>query len=167
MSTRKEILLTQMRACQNQDGWFVSLNVALRGLTAEQAAQRGRQSANSILGIVHHLVFWNERYLRRFNRETVLPLDISNAETFEYKDADEIIERWDDLRQRLDNLLTQWEEAIIKCDDAKLDTRSSSDNDELWWSSLAHLAIHNANHIGQIVHIRKEQGLWETWGNIG
>lgn len=68
----------------------------------------------------------------------------------------------DDLVQRLDNLFAQWEEAIIKCDDAKLESQTP-DSNELWWSTLAHLAIHNAYHIGQIVHIRKEQGLWETW----
>jgi len=39
----------------------------------------------------------------------------------------------------------------------------SPDHDESWWTSLAHLAIHNAYHIGQIVHIRKEHGLWEAW----
>ena len=167
MSARKEVLLTQVRACRHQDGWFAPLNVALQGLTAEQAAQRAGQSANSILGIVHHLIFWNERYLQRFKQKMVLPLDISNAKTFENRDSDGIIENWDDLKLKLDSILTQWEEAIIKCDEAKLDTRTNPDNDELWWISLAHLAIHNANHIGQIVHIRKEKGLWETWGNIG
>ncbi|TGE35345.1 DinB family protein [Desulfosporosinus fructosivorans] len=166
MPSCKEILITQMRACHNQNGWFAPLNVALRGITAEQAAQRGGQSTNSILGIVHHLVFWNERYLQRFKLGAVLPLDISNAETFEYIDSGEIIEGWDDLRQKLDHLFTQWEEAIIKCDDSKLDSQVNP-GDELWWTTLANLVIHNANHIGQIVHIRKEQGLWETWGSIG
>lgn len=167
MSARKEVLLTQMRACRNQDGWFAPLNVALQGLTAEQAVKQVGQSANSILGIVNHLVFWNERYLQRFKQGIVLPLDISNAETFENKESDGTIDNWDDLKLRLVDLLTQWEEAIIKCDDAKLDNRSNPDNEELWWTSLAFLVIHNANHIGQIVHIRTELGLWETWGNIG
>ncbi|AET67837.1 DinB family protein [Desulfosporosinus orientis DSM 765] len=162
MSTRKDIILTQLRSCRDQDGWFAPLSVALRGLTAEQAAKNVGQSTNSIFGIVHHLVFWNERYLQRFKDSSLPPLKISNVETF-VKDPGEIVERWDDLYQRLDNLFVQWEEAIIKCDDAKLDSRTHPDRDESWWTSLAHLAIHNAHHIGQIVHIRKEQGLWETW----
>lgn len=167
MSLRKEVLLAQMRACRNQDGWFAPLNVALQGLTAEQAAKRVGQSGNSIYGIVNHLVFWNERYLQRFKQGIMLPLDISNAETFENKDSDEIILNWDDLKLRLDNQFSQWEDAIFKCDDAKLDTRINPDKEELWWTSLSYLVIHNANHIGQIVHIRKELGLWKTWGNIG
>ena len=162
MSARKEFLLTQMRACHNQDGWFAPLNFALRGLTAVLAFQRGRQSANSILGITHHLVFYNELYLQRFKQGSVPKTVVSIAETFEFKDPSQFAEVWDDLRQKLDNLFNQWEEAIIKCDDAKLDSHTP-DSDELWWSSLAHLAIHNAYHIGQIVHIRKEQGLWKTW----
>jgi uncharacterized damage-inducible protein DinB len=162
MSTCKEFLLTQVRACHNQDGWFAPLNFALRGLTVDLAVQRGRQSSNSILGIVHHLVFYNELYLQRFKQGSVPKTVVSIAMTFEYNDPDEIAEVWDDLRHKLDNLFTQWEEAIITYDEAKLDSQTP-DSDELWWSSLAHLAIHNAYHIGQIVHIRKEQGLWETW----
>ncbi len=161
MSTSKEILLTQVRACHNQEGWFAPLNVALRGLTADLAIQRRRQSVNSILGIVHHLVFYNELYLLRFKQGSVPKIEKSIAETFEYSDSREIALVWDDLRKKLDNLFTQWEEAIIECDDAKLNSQSP-DRDELWWSSLAHLAIHNAYHIGQIVYIRKEQGFWET-----
>jgi len=164
MSTRKEFLLTQLHACHNQDGWFAPMNVALRGLTADLAVQRVRQSVNSILGIVHHLVFYNERYLQRFKQGSVPKIVKSISETFEYNDSGEITEVWDDLQKKLDNLFAQWEEAIIKCDDAKFDSQTP-DSDELWWSSLAHLAIHNAYHIGQIVYIRKEQGLWETWEN--
>jgi uncharacterized damage-inducible protein DinB len=162
MSTRKEVLVTQLCACRNEDGWFAPLKVALRGVTAEQAAQCGVGSSNSIYGIVHHLVFWNERYLQRFNEGTVLPLEISNSETFQ---SNGVSVPWDELQMKLDNVLAQWEQAIMNCDDSKLDSRThpDSDSDEVWWMSLAHLAIHNAYHIGQIVHIRKEQGSWEVW----
>jgi len=105
------------------------LNVALRGLTADLAVQRGRQSTNSILGIVHHLVFYNERYLQRFKQGNVPKIVKSIAETFEYNDSGKITEVWDDLRNELGNLFAQWEEAIIKCDDAKLDSQTP-DSDE-------------------------------------
>lgn len=107
MSARKEILLTQLRACQNQDGWFAPLNIALGGLTSEQAAKGGVQSENSIIGIVRHLVFWNERYLQKFEQGIVSPLEISNAKTFENIDSDERADDWNNLRQRLDNLLAR------------------------------------------------------------
>lgn len=54
MSSRKEILLIQMCACQDQDGWFAPLNVALRGVTVDQAIRHGKQTGNSIMGIVRH-----------------------------------------------------------------------------------------------------------------
>lgn len=163
MSNRKDILLTQFRTCYHQDGWFAPLNYALKGLTGAQATLGGVQSANSIFGISQHLVFWNERYLQRFKGGTVPPLKIPNSETFECKDSCEIEKAWDDMRQRLDKVFTQWEEAIINCDDTKLDSRTNPDQDECWWTSLALLATHNAYHTGQIVHILKEQGLWKTW----
>ncbi|WP_019121562.1 DinB family protein [Brevibacillus massiliensis] len=160
MSTRKEVLVTQLRACHNQDGWFAPLKVALRGVTAEQAVQGGKGSSNSIYGIVHHLVFWNERYLQRFHEGNLPPLEISNSETFQ---SNEMSASWDELQMKLDNVLAQWEQAIMNYDDSKLDSPTHPDRDEVWWMSLAHLAIHNAYHIGQIVHIRKEQGSWEAW----
>ncbi len=163
MSNRKEILLTQLCSCHNQDGWFAPLSFAQRGLTADQAVQKPVQSANSILGIIRHLVFWNERYLQRFKEGAVPPLEISNAKTFERSDSCEVEGDWDNMRQKSENVFTQWEDAIISCDDAKLDTLTHPDQKVCWWTSLAHLSIHNAYHIGQIVHIRKELGLWESW----
>lgn len=129
---------------------------------AEEKKVLDSGNAFNIIGIVHHLVFYNELYLQRFKQGRVPKIVASIAETFEYNHSGEIEVVWDDLRQRLDSLFDQWEEAIFKGDDAKFDSQTP-DSDELWWSSLAHLAIHNAYHIGQIVYIRKEQGLWETW----
>ena len=163
MSNRKEILLIQWCSCHHKDGWFPPLNVALRGLTADQVTQSGEQSANSIIGIIRHLVFWNERYLQRFKEGSLPPVKISNAKTFEQGVFSEVDDNWDNMLQRLNCVFGQWEEAINNCDNAKLESRTHPDQDECWWTSLTHLAMHNAYHIGQIVHIRKEQGLWETW----
>ncbi|HWJ02838.1 MAG TPA: DinB family protein, partial [Verrucomicrobiae bacterium] len=92
------------------------MSVALRGLTADQAAQSVGQSTNSIFGIINHLVFWNERYLQRFKKGTLPPLETSNEATFKGEDSGQIAEDWDQLQQRLDNLFVQWEEAVITCD---------------------------------------------------
>ncbi|WMX56720.1 DinB family protein [Peribacillus sp. R9-11] len=61
----KAVLLEQMGACYEQKNWFVPLNIAIDGLSAEQASWKSRDS-NSIWQIVNHLIFWNERYLNRF-----------------------------------------------------------------------------------------------------
>ncbi len=90
----------------NEDGWFAPLNHALRGITAEQAAWRETLSTNSILDIVHHLVFWNEWYLQRFKQPSVPPIEISNAETFKRGGNHGGEMTWEGLQQKLDGLLT-------------------------------------------------------------
>ncbi|MFM1653331.1 DinB family protein [Brevibacillus sp. B_LB10_24] len=161
MSTSKEVLVTQMFACHNQDGWFAPLNFVLRGVTEEQAVQGGKGSSNSIYGIVRHLIFWNERYLKCFNEGDLPPLEIvTNSETFQESGMSA---SWDELQMRLDDVLAQWEQAIMNCDDSKLDSQTHPDRDVPWWTLIAHIALHNAYHIGQIVYIRKERGSWETW----
>lgn len=132
------------------------------GLTANQAVEQGEGGSNSIFGIANHLLFWNERYLKLFNQDTLPSHEISNADTFRVDSLDEDPEAWEDLKMKLDNLFTRWEQVVTQCDESKLDERTHPDSEEAWWMSLAHIVIHNAYHIGQIVHIRKEQGLWKS-----
>jgi hypothetical protein len=63
--TAKEILLAQLSACHNEVNSFAPLNNSLAGLTEEQALKKDKGN-NSVMQIVTHLIFWNERYLNRF-----------------------------------------------------------------------------------------------------
>jgi hypothetical protein len=48
--------------------------------------------------------------------------------------------------------MTDWEQAVEAADDAKI---------ALWASTIAHIGTHNAYHIGQMVYVRKLQGVWD------
>jgi hypothetical protein len=52
----------------------------------------------------------------------------------------------------LDAVMTEWETAVAAADDAKI---------ALWAPTIAHVGAHNAYHIGQIVYVRKLEGVWD------
>jgi uncharacterized damage-inducible protein DinB len=54
--------------------------------------------------------------------------------------------------KNLNDVLTQWEAAVQEADDQKL-----ADNASL----IAHVGAHNAYHIGQILYVRKLEGVWD------
>jgi hypothetical protein len=56
----------------------------------------------------------------------------------------------------MDQVMTGWEQAVAAADDKKVAE---------WASTIAHVGVHNAYHIGQIVYIRKLQGSWDA--NMG
>jgi uncharacterized damage-inducible protein DinB len=54
--------------------------------------------------------------------------------------------------KKLNQVMTDWEAAVTNADDQKL-----ADNASL----IAHVGAHNAYHIGQIIYVRKLQGVWD------
>ncbi|HVX49633.1 MAG TPA: hypothetical protein VHB48_05720, partial [Chitinophagaceae bacterium] len=60
---------------------------------------------------------------------------------------------WEASVKRIDSVLTAFEAAIDKADDAKL---------QQWYNAIAHVGTHNAYHIGQIIYIRKMRGNWDA-----
>src|SRR5688572_21118696 len=65
MST-KSILLGQLSASFDKDGWFVATKNAIAGVTAEQADWKPEGADNSIREIINHLNYYNNAYLQRF-----------------------------------------------------------------------------------------------------
>ncbi|MFB5088855.1 hypothetical protein PGC35_16985 [Psychrobacillus sp. PGGUH221] len=51
----KNIILSQLSACYNQNNWFVSLNSLINGLSADHASWKSNETVNSIWEIVTHL----------------------------------------------------------------------------------------------------------------
>ncbi|MCI1593427.1 MULTISPECIES: DinB family protein [Heyndrickxia] len=159
---RKEFLLEQMRACHNESGWFASLNDALNGLDDADAVNKDADKTNSIKEIIQHLLFWNELYLKRFQGKIVNKEDIMNDQTFIYKNDSD----WKSILQQFNEILKQWEEEISNCHETKLDSSPPHDSNSTWWEVLLNIPIHHAYHIGQIVHIRKSQGNWDTMNGV-
>ena len=161
MSDRiKSLLLSQFAACHDCEGWFVPLHKALDGVTAEQATWKENESTNSIWEIVNHLTFWNDRYLKRFR-------DLPTSE--EQTDNDATFAGPEDLANELDWLSTvvkllatrsDWRISIRQCDETKLYSPVRRSSKDPWMDVIAHINIHNAYHLGQIVQIRKTQGSW-------
>lgn len=146
--TLKSILLEQLRSTHNQKEWFAPANTAVEGLTAEQANWTDGKGNHSVGQLVNHLIFWDRRNLQRFKGEPVEKFT-NNDETFTNFDRTQ----WTAAVKQLDEVMTEWEEAVAAADEGKLKD---------WYSTIAHIGAHNAYHIGQIIYVRKEQGSWDS-----
>jgi uncharacterized damage-inducible protein DinB len=146
--TLKSILLAQLHSTHDVKDWFVPVNVAIDGITAEQAKWTDGKGNHSIGQLTNHLIFWNLQQLDKFKNLPQAAFDGNNDETFNSFNA----ANWKATVARIDSVLTAWEKEIEKADDAKL---------QLWYNTIAHITTHNAYHIGQIVYVRKLQGSWD------
>lgn len=152
-ATLKGILLDQLRTTHNQKDWFVPANIAVEGLTPEQASWTDKSGNHSIGQLVNHLVFWDAQELAKFKGEKPAKYSGNNDETFNSFNA----EQWNGLVKRLDEVMTEWEKAVETADDQKLST---------WAPVIARIGTHNAYHIGQIIYIRKLQGSWNPANGV-
>jgi hypothetical protein len=145
--TLKSILLEQLRTTHNQKEWFVDANTAVEGLTPVQASWTDGKGNHSVGQLANHLLFWNSEELAKFKGEPPVKFSGNNDETFNNFDS----KNWPATVKQLDQVLTDWEQAVEAADETKLKD---------WYSIIAHVGAHNAYHIGQIIYVRKEQGSW-------
>jgi hypothetical protein len=148
-STIKSVLLRQLKTTHTDKDWFVPANVAVEGLTSKQAMWKDGSGNHSIGQLAAHLVFWNERLLKKFKGEPESKFSGDNEETFNSFDE----KSWEETVRKLDAILTDWELAIKKADDEKLTD---------WYENIANMSTHNAYHTGQIIFLRKLQGNWDA-----
>jgi uncharacterized damage-inducible protein DinB len=147
-TTLRGVLLEQLSTTHDTEDWFVPANIAVEGLTAEQAKWSPGKGNHSVGQLAYHLWYWDSRSLAQFNGEKPAPFDGNNNETFDnFTPA-----QWDDLKKKLNQVLTDWEKAVETADDAKLAANASL---------IAHVGAHNAYHIGQILYVRKLEGAWD------
>ena len=146
-ATLKSILLEQLRSTHNKAEWFVPVNTAVDGLTAEQAAWTDGKGNHSVGQLAYHIWFWDKEELSKFKGEPPVKYSGKNDDTFNNYDP----KKWNETVKLLDQVLTDWEQAVAAASDAKVSE---------WASGVAHISAHNAYHIGEIVMVRKEQGSW-------
>jgi uncharacterized damage-inducible protein DinB len=146
-TTLRGVLLEQLRTTHDQKDWFVPINVAVEGLTAEQASWTDGHGNHSAGQLTNHMLFWNTEQLARFKGETPPKYSGDNNETFNNFDA----KKWSDTVHQLDQVMVAWEKAVESADEKKL---------QEWASAIAHVGAHNAYHTGQIIYIRRQQGSW-------
>ena len=145
--TLRSILLEQLKTTHNDKDWFVPANVAVEGLTAEQANWTDGKGNHSIGQLAYHLIFWNTQSLAKFKGETPPKFSGNNDETFTAFDA----KKWAETVKQLDQVMAELEKFVASADDQTIEKNAST---------IAHIGTHNAYHIGQIIYIRRLQGSW-------
>ena len=146
-TSAKEVLLAQMKTTHTEKDWFVPVNIALEGVTAEQAMWRDSSGNHSIGQLAYHIAFWNERQLAKFNGMPQSEFSGNNEETFNSFDKN----TWEKTVSKVDSVMTALEIAVEAAPETKL---------KEWYPTLANISTHNAYHTGQIIFVRKLQKSW-------
>lgn len=149
----KAILLEQLTTTHNVKDWFVPAYIAVQGLTASQANWKDSSENHSIAQLTTHLIFWNTQLLDKFKGAKPSAFSGNNKETFTAVNE----KTWSATVLQLDSVLAEWEHAVEKADEKKLQT---------WYSTIAHIGTHNAYHTGQILYIRKMKGWWDDKNGV-
>jgi len=148
-TTLRGVLLEQLHTTHDQEDWFVPASIAVQGLTAEQAKWTPSKDVHSVGQLAYHLWFWNSRELAEFKGEKSPAFDGNNDETFNDFNA----AQWDDLVKKLNQVMTDWDNAVAAADEETLAKHASL---------VAHVGTHNAYHVGQIILVRKLHGTWDS-----
>jgi len=146
-TTLRGVLLEQLQTTHDKEDWFVPISIAVDGLTAQQAMWSPGKGNHYVGQLAYHIWYWDQRTLNDFKGEKNPKFDGNNNETFDNFTADQ----WNDLVKKLNQVLADWEKAVNDADDAKLAANASL---------IAHVGAHNAYHVGQILYVRKLQGVW-------
>ena len=146
-TTLRGVLLEQLRTTHDQEDWFVPVSIAVDGLTAQRAMWSPGKGNHSVGQLAYHIWYWDQRALNDFKGVKNEKFDGNNNETFDNFTA----AQWDDLVKKLNQVLADWDKAVNDADDAKLAASASL---------IAHVGAHNAYHVGQILYVRKLQGVW-------
>ncbi|HYL64828.1 MAG TPA: DinB family protein [Candidatus Methylomirabilis sp.] len=146
--TLKSILLEQLKSTHTTSDWFVCADVAVAGLTPEQANWTDGKGNHSVGQLTYHIWYWNWRNLANIKGEKIEKFSGNNDETFDKFDA----KSWNETVQKMDAVLTELEKIVENADDATLKKIAPT---------IQHISAHNAYHIGEIVMVRKEQGSWD------
>jgi len=152
-TTLREVLLAELKTTHDNEDWFVPANIAVKGLTAEQASWTDGKGNHSVGQLAYHLVYWNKRNLLRLKGEPLEKFSGNNDETFDKFDS----KKWNETVEQLDNVMKELEKWVQTADEAKL-----KENAQVF----THISTHNAYHIGEIIYVRKEQGSWDPKNGV-
>ncbi|HMJ71235.1 MAG TPA: DinB family protein [Cyclobacteriaceae bacterium] len=144
----RSVLLQQLKNTHNNKEWFVPANIAVDGITPEQASWKDGSGNHSVGQLTYHLVFWNEHQLATFKGQKPAAFNGNNEETFDSFDK----ATWNDLVKRLNKVMVDLEKIVAEASDANL---------KEWSPTIANINAHNAYHTGQIIFVRKLQKSWD------
>lgn len=159
MQVVTKMFLDQLDMHCHENEWFASMDQALHGVTAAEAAWTSSGNSNSIWQIVNHLIFWNEDVIHRIKGTENPHKAKDNEETFGSHGDPEDELGWAQTVQRLSEVINNFKRVIEDLDDEKLKApyaANSSSTERL----LSNIMMHDTYHIGQIVLLRKLQSSW-------
>ncbi len=149
----REVLLSELKETHSQEEWFVPANIAVKGLTAQQASWTDGRGNHSVGQLAYHLVYWNRQNLARLKGQKPEKFSGDNEETFDRFDA----KQWNDTVRQLDEVMNELERFVETASEPQLQGAART---------LARISMHNAYHIGQIIYVRKEQGSWDPKNGV-
>ncbi len=156
--TTKAILLRQYDRCYNVNGWFAAVRNVISDISVVQAAWKPVDEVNCIWESLSHITYYNNAYLQRFKGLSYEYDVSSNDETFSVGEYDEAA--WQGDVARFGSIMDEWRKLIEGVPEAKFSETISSENHATWAELISDVNAHNAYHGGQIVLLRKMQGVW-------
>jgi hypothetical protein len=160
VSALRALLLSELRSTHKQPEWFMPLDAAVGGLTAEQArwvptnaSGKLNPNANHSVGMIaNHILFWNSNALAQLKGQPVRNPS-TNDETFnDFNPAN-----WDKIVHDLDTVMRSLEDLVAKSDDTTLLQIAPT---------IERISTHTAYHTGQIFYVRKLQGSWKQDNDV-
>lgn len=136
----------------------VPLLHALEGLDAEAAGKRPHGVPHSIHQILRHMSYWQEIAIARIRGENP-PRPKTAAEGWTATVEPEGEAGWEDAVEEFSSGL--WElQAYLEDPDADLGAPSEAERRRVARNEVLMVLGHNSYHLGQIVSLRQQLGLW-------
>ncbi len=129
---------------------------ALRGITAEEAKKQSVKNEHSIWDHLYHIVFWHDITLKAIHGEEFDWKALHDKDWLQ-KDAKLTEKAWKDLIESFSKHLNTLKE--ISETEGLARPLKGFGNTPLGRAIIIEFQ-HNGYHIGQIVNLRKIQGLW-------
>ncbi|WP_282137310.1 DinB family protein [Rossellomorea aquimaris] len=162
MQVVTKMFLEQLDMHCHENDWFASMDQALHGVIAAEAAWTSSEVSNSIWQIVNHLIFWNEDVIHRIKGTENPRKAEDNEETFGNPGNPEDEIGWTQTVQRLNEVMNKLKTVIADLDDEKLKAPYAANRYSIE-RLLSIIMMHDTYHLGQIVLLRKLQS---TWGGV-
>jgi uncharacterized damage-inducible protein DinB len=159
MQNVTKMLLEQLDMHCHENDWFATMDQALQGVTAAEAAWTSSGISNSIWQIVNHLIFWNEDVIHRIKGTENPHKAENNEETFGNPGDPEDEIGWGKTVQHFSEVMNHLKTVIAELDDEKLKAPYAANRYSIE-RLLSSIMMHDTYHLGQIVLLRKLQSSW-------
>ncbi|MEJ1240843.1 DinB family protein [Chryseolinea sp. T2] len=153
---RKAIILHLWDTSYDVEGWHPPLKDALENMHAEGALWRPHQDAHNVWELLNHLICYKDRFVSRLEGIVFEPAITDNEQTFQ-RGIGTTESEWQARLSHLAYIQAVIREKVLTFSDADLDKPLP---EAPIGGQLLSLASHDSYHTGQIMFLRKLQGLW-------